>query len=374
MTTDHFFQSIEEHYQNKSPFVVYRKPNQTQVISLLQHNDTLHDTSDFSEKGFVFSPFDALEKTVLIPSEVSETLVLKNYRGDEALQAKPLQDSLTPSNEDKTFFMNLTNQGIQFIKESSLQKVVLSRQESLVLKENNPLIIFKKLLQAYNHALVYCWYHPKVGLWLGATPETLFKIEGKQFSIMALAGTQNYEGSLNVVWQPKEKHEQQLVTDFIVHNLQPFVNDLTLSDLESVRAGNLIHLKTMISAHLKAGIPLKQIIKALHPTPAVCGLPKLDAKDFLLKFENYNREFYTGFLGELNYEVTKSTRASKRNIENRAYNIHTTSTQLYVNLRCMQLKNDKAFIYIGGGITERSVAENEWEETVSKAQTIKNVL
>ena len=112
----------------------------------------------------------------------------------------------------------------------------------------------------------------------------------------------------------------------------------------------------------------------MHPTPAVCGLPKGSAKQFILKHEAYNREFYTGFLGELNCETTIAPRSGRRNIENRAYAITRNSTQLYVNLRCMQLKNQQAIIYVGGGITESSNAESEWEETVSKSLVIKSVL
>jgi isochorismate synthase len=141
-----------------------------------------------------------------------------------------------------------------------------------------------------------------------------------------------------------------------------------------VKAGNLVHLKTMISAELKTNTGLKQVITSIHPTPAVCGLPKKEAKEFILKYENYEREFYTGFLGELNFEVTKTSRSGRKNVENRAYTMTKNSTQLYVNLRCMQIKNDQALIYVGGGITEISNTHNEWEETVSKSLVIKSIL
>ena len=221
---------------------------------------------------------------------------------------------------------------------------------------------------------MYCWYHPKVGLWLGATPETLIKIEGNRFSIMALAGTQDYKGTLDVVWQDKEKQEQQFVTDFIIENLRPSVESFKISDVETVKAGNLLHLKTMISARLNSKSNLKEIVSVLHPTPAVCGLPKFNAKQFILENEHYSRAFYTGFLGELNMETKLQSRSARRNIENRAYTINRKSTQLYVNLRCMQLKNAEAIIYIGGGITKHSVPEKEWQETVSKSLVIKNIL
>ncbi|WP_298553697.1 chorismate-binding protein [uncultured Algibacter sp.] len=373
MTSNDFFERIEAHFINQLPFVAYRKPNREVVTAMLQRHNDLIFTKNFTEKGFVFSPFDAIEKTVLLPDNTSEIISCSQFSVIPAQAGTHLENdsALTAS---KDFHINLVKQGVEAINTSDLKKVVLSRQETISLSEENPIEIFKGLLAAYKSAFVYCWYHPKVGLWLGATPETLIKIEGNRFSIMALAGTQDYKGNLDVVWQNKEQQEQQFVTDFIVDNLKPSVESFKVSDVETVKAGNLVHLKTMISAQLKKETPLKNIIEALHPTPAVCGLPKQLAKQFILKHENYNREFYTGFLGELNGETTIAPRSSKRNIENRAYSVKRNSTQLYVNLRCMQLKNKQALIYVGGGITESSDAEKEWEETVSKTKIIKKVL
>ena len=372
MTSSDFFERIETHFQNNLPFVTYRKPNKVKIYARLQKDSSLNFVEDFNEKGFVFSPFDAIDKTVLIPNIISN-LISSDFSPSNILKASKVIDESVTSNS-KANHINLVKKGVAAINNSELKKVVLSRQETISLSKGDPFQIFKHLLNNYKSAFVYCWYHPKVGLWLGATPETLIKIEGNRFSIMALAGTQDYKGSLDVVWQNKEKQEQQFVTDFIIDNLKPSIENYKVSDTETVKAGNLVHLKTMISAHLKPNTPLKNVIEALHPTPAVCGLPKLAAKQFILKNEHYNREFYTGFLGELNCEATIAPRSSKRNIENRAYAVKRKSTQLYVNLRCMQLKNKQAIIYIGGGITKSSDAESEWAETVSKSLVVKSIL
>lgn len=371
MALDDFFNRIETHYSNALPFVVYRKPNENVVKVLLQETNDLYFSKGFTEQGFVFSPFDDSQDPVLIPVENSEVVSVSNVMLNEfeAFKVNEYSDK-----DSKKIHINLIKKGIKAINNNEFEKVVLSRQETINRPELNTISIFKKLLSYYKSAFVYCWYHPKVGLWLGATPETLIKIEGKQFSIMALAGTQDYKGTLDVVWKDKEKDEQHIVTNFIIESLKPLVENIKASETETVKAGNLLHLKTMISARLQSNSNLKDIISVLHPTPAVCGFPKQDAKQFILKHESYNREFYTGFLGELNFETTKAPRSGKRNIENRAYAINKKSTQLYVNLRCMQLKDTKAIIYVGGGITESSNAESEWKETVSKSLTIKQVL
>lgn len=375
MTAESFFKHIETQYNSKLPFVAYRKPNEKRVNGVLQQTNDLCFTNDFTEKGFVFSPFDDTEKTVLMPLENSESL-----QTDSVISKPPTEfvagEKVTAIEDLKARqqHINLIKKGVAAISNNQFKKVVLSRQETVTVSEPNPIAIFKNLLNAYTSAFVYCWYHPKVGLWLGATPETLIKIEGSRFSIMALAGTQDHKGTLDVVWQDKEKQEQQFVTDFIIENLKPLVESFKVSDVETVKAGNLLHLKTMISARLKSDSNLKEVVSLLHPTPAVCGLPKLDTKQFILDNEHYNRAFYTGFLGELNMETKLQSRSAKRNIENRAYTIHRKSTRLYVNLRCMQLKNAEAIIYVGGGITKHSNPEREWQETVSKSLVIKNVL
>ncbi len=375
MNLDDFFNRIESQYNSLLPFVAYRKPNRTCIDALLQETKDLHITKNFTEKGFVFSPFDDAEQSILIPFESSKHIRTSDVMS--SISTRLNTDSIRTTSIDENDKVNhfaLIEKGIEAIENKQFKKVVLSRTEAINLSESKPISIFKSLLAKYPSAFVYCWYHPIVGLWLGATPETLVKIEGNRFSIMALAGTQDYKGTLNVVWQEKEKQEQQFVTDFIVETLKPSIESYKISDVETVKAGDLLHLKTMISARLKSEVSLQQVISSLHPTPAVCGLPKLDAKQFILENEDYKREFYTGFLGELNFETTSSPRSSRRNIENRAYAITKTCTQLYVNLRCMQLKDQHAIIYVGGGITKNSKPESEWEETVSKTLVIKSIL
>lgn len=356
------------------PFVIYRKPKAAIVKALLQEDDTLHHAVNFEETGFVFAPFDTAQASILIPLAHAKA-VSSPYVNAEKNESSlpPFQDQAL--DESKAFHINLVKKGISEIKHTNLEKVVLSRKETIHLEKANALHIFQNLLASYPLAFVYLWYHPKVGLWLGATPETLLKIQGRQFSIMALAGTQNYSGTMAEEWQEKERLEQQFVTDFILNEIQGRVDNIKVSPVETVRAGNLLHLRTLIKGQVRPNaVALKDLLYSLHPTPAVCGLPKAEAQAFILNHENYNRAFYTGFLGELNFEAESKPRTGRRNIENRAYTIPQRSTQLYVNLRCMALEQNQAHVYVGGGITKTSNAEREWEETVSKSLVIKSIL
>lgn len=371
MNEDSFFEVLNAQYANQLPFVVYSRPINSIIKCWLQKDDKLHKTETFIESGFVFAPFDFSEQSIVLPEANCEHYSIEMPSINEIENSK---GQLAINKYDKNSHINLVSEGIKTIQQESLKKVVLSRCETQELTNNNPISIFKKLYHKYKNAMVYCWYHPKVGLWLGATPELLFKVEGKQLTTISLAGTQPYRRISKPVWTNKELEEQQIVTDYITNQIQPYTSQINVSNVETVRAGNLLHLKTRITSRIANTSSLKSIIDALHPTPAVCGFPRQEAKDFILQHENYNREYYTGFLGELNLKQSKTRNTNRRNVENNAYAVVKTQSNFYVNLRCMQIKEDKALIYVGGGITKDSNPEKEWEETVNKTKTIGNVL
>ena len=390
-----FFKKLEEQYSRGFPFVVYRKPilseSSGEVKAFLQQDKKLFYTENFSESGFVFAPFETSRKSILIPENASEKLIFDQAVSEE-ISASGNSQKEEISEEKKSAHVQLVEKAVAALKSGEMEKVVLSRKEEVSLKEADPLKLFQELLKTYPTAFVYCWYHPEVGCWLGATPETLLKVEGNRFKTMALAGTQKFQGTMEVDWGEKEKQEQQFVTNSIIENLKTSgVEKMELSAPYTARAGNLLHLRTDISGEnpkSKFQIPENfgtdvprnvsaiwpNTISALHPTPAVCGLPKEKAKEFILSEEKYNREFYTGFLGELNLHKNVQRSRTKRNVENLAYRAVKKATDLYVNLRCMKIEEGKAVLFIGGGITKDSDPEAEWEETVNKSKTMKKVL
>lgn len=364
------FHSITSHFSKNLPFVVYQKPNSTKVCALFQDDAIVNTTNTFTESGFVFAPFDDKKKVILIP----------NHSYKEEVVTFPeitpkIEHASNDISEERAAHIKLVSKGVHTILDKSnvLEKVVLSRAENMATTAH-PIALFQELRVYYPTAFTYLWHHPKVGTWLGATPETLLSVDGKRFKTMSLAGTKSYEGTTEVTWTAKEIHEQQIVTDFIVNELQDDVQKVTVLDTETHQAGKLLHLKTTILGVLHDQKDIKKIIETLHPTPAVCGFPKSLAKEFILAEEGYDRAFYTGFLGELNMKKTISRNRNTRNQENSAYKAIKNVSNIYVNLRCMQLQDDSATIYIGGGITKDSDPESEWKETVAKAEIMKQVL
>lgn len=327
--------------------------------------------ADFTEEGFVFSPFRSIEENVLLQAD--ERICISSFKGDMPSQEGRGRIEIVEQSSLKDAYIKLIDSTIDRIKLGDFQKVVLSRSFSV---ENNklPLTLLKKTLERYTNAFCYLWYHPKVGLWLGATPpEILLNEENSTITTMSLAGTALFNENSPTIWGDKELKEQQMVTDYIVNALGSEAANLNVGSLETVRAGNLVHLRTKITARL-TNKGLKNILEKLHPTPAVCGVPSKKVKEYLLQNEESTRAFYTGFIGELNLQSEKQRSGRRANQENQAYRAIKKRTRLFVNLRCMQLKDQRAIIYVGGGITADSIALREWEETVAKSKTMLNIL
>lgn len=145
--------------------------------------------------------------------------------------------------------------------------------------------------------------------------------------------------------EQKNKEEQAFVGDYIRKAIKKFGSKITEKGPYTARAGQLVHLKTDFHFCLKDTAHLGDVLQELHPTPAVCGLPKEEAYQFILQTEPHNRLFYSGVIGWIDPEG---------------------DTTLYVNLRCMHIEGKTATLYAGGGILPESTADTEWEETQQK--------
>lgn len=330
---------------------MYSKPYTKEVIGMFQKDQKLNFLEDFYQSGFVFARFDNREKSVFIPKNGAE--VISETWNKEKISDITNQDVFFLEN-DKKKFETLVTKMISEIEKGEISKIVASRKEDILVQKPDFFSLYKKLYFKYPNTFRYCFFHPKTGLWMGATPEKLLSVENDILQTMAYAGTQKFEGNTNVIWHEKEKQEQQFVTDFIVENLKSEAVEIKLSEPFTSRAGTLLHIRTDITAKLKEGFSLDKIVEKLHPTPAVCGFPKDKAKQFILDNEGYDRSFYSGFLGELNFSENKKS-------------------ELYVNLRCMEIDDQKVSFYIGCGITKDSNPEKEFFETVNKSVTMKSL-
>lgn len=343
----------EESLEKELPFVVYNKPNEKAVKGFFQKSEELFTVTSYTESGFIFAPFDNKETSILIPNNQSD--FLKEDISFSVSQGKFEEVQLEEA--VRLQHIDLVKKGIVEINTGSLKKVVLSRKENVFLKKDSVLDVFKRLVKNYPTAFVYLWFHPKVGMWIGATPETLLNTTENTFKTMSLAGTLTAKNEEDIVWGEKELEEQEMVTDYLIEKIGSITKDYKVSKQETYRIGDLFHLRTKVEGTYNESI--ESLINLLHPTPAVCGFPKEKAKQFILENEMYQRKFYTGYLGELNIGINS-----------------VNSSSLFVNLRCMEvnLDGEKGTIYVGGGITKDSEPQKEFQETIFKSYAIKNNL
>jgi isochorismate synthase len=258
-------------------------------------------------------------------------------------------------------FTAMVRNAISFIRSTGIAKVVVSRTASLPLADNfDPVTTFLSLCERYPHAFVSLVAIPGVGVWLGATPEVLLTLDDSGLTTMALAGTQRRpldKPLESVRWGLKERVEQEMVGAYIRSFFaEAGVTNVQEHGPQTIAAGSVVHLQTLFRVDLSEQDRLllaNRVLNELHPTSAVCGMPKHQALEFILAHEGYDRSFYSGFLGPVH--------------------IHGQSS-LYVNLRCMQLGAHQAHLYVGAGITAESDPAAEWRETALKAETMLAVL
>ena len=268
---------------------------------------------------------------------------------------------------NETIFSEMVSNAITSIKKGEVQKVVLSRTKNIILPDTFEVIeAFKKLCVIYPNAFVSLVYLPEYQcFWLGATPETLVSMDkDDKFRTMSLAGTQSAIGesggilSINEIrWTHKEIEEQAFVSRYIIECFKKIrLREYCESGPKTVQAGNLMHLRTDYIVDTQA-LNFPQLgtvmIELLHPTSAVCGMPKVPALRIIAEQELHDRAFYSGFLGPVNVQK---------------------ESHLFVNLRTMKIIGNQATLYAGCGITEDSIPLKEWSETEMKIQTLMRVI
>ena len=262
-------------------------------------------------------------------------------------------------------YRRLVRRGVAAIEAKEVLKVVSSRVAYRALPPGfDPLAAFQALSGQYERAFVSLVSVPGVGTWLGASPEVLAEVTADgHFHTVALAGTQPLvpgRRPQEAIWRQKEIEEQALVARYIVNCFKQLrLRDYHETGPRTVAAGQLLHLRTDFEVDLRdapAAASLgTDMLRLLHPTSAVGGMPKAAALDFLRRHEGYDRAYYSGFLGPVNVAAPGVSR-------------------LFVNLRCLQVRAEEAILYAGTGLTVDSDPLREWQETELKLTTVGAIL
>ena len=309
--------------------------------------------------GFVFAPFH--QNSTCCSYFIKKDITKISRRSYDLIKDQPdikKTKEISVHESSREEYQVQIERMLEDLRKPNLDKVILSRIIVLKSKGRKDAVdSYLKLVEAYPKAFVFMIDIPVAGLWIGATPERLIRKNNSCIETMALAGTQKlHNRKLNeIVWDKKEIEEQAFVAKYIENLFQKFkINDIQKDGPFTALAGNLVHLKTHYT--IKSDLDVNKemsLIEDLHPTPAVCGLPKIKALELIEKVENHQREYYAGYLGPIDANGNLS---------------------LFVNLRSMKVLQDAMALYVGGGITADSDPDKEWDETCFKAQTLLNVI
>lgn len=324
-------------FDKYSAYALFRLPFADEIRVVCQHDENHAD----ADRMFVMIPFDSSKhKTIKIHPDVEMSIKT------ELLSTEMRSSCISLNNEEVTYKQSFE----RFISAipSRFPKLVLSRSITTDYT-GKPIDTFIRACNTYPRTMVYLCHTKENGTWIGSTPEILIAGSKSHYRTVALAGTMTSEGE----WSEKNKKEQAIVADYIRNIITPMSSVVEEEGPYTSRAGKLFHLKTEFHFSPLPHIKVSDFVEKLNPTPAVCGLPKEEAKTFIIENEGYDRSYYSGVVGMLDIQG---------------------ETNLYVNLRCCNVKDDKVTLYAGGGIIPGSTVKSEYLETEEKIKTIQYVL
>ena len=343
------------------PFYSYRLPGDQESVFGAQLNGEVARFRQVGEqgKGFILVPFAESEE---VPAwfirgdvtfrQITTDMDLRTVLGgtgeiiDTSLELEP--DVAWEEYEHQVTAM------VEILKQGQGHKMVLSRTVTLTERAYEKAAAwYTALADHYPEAFVFLVFVPGKTCWLGATPEIFLRQSEAGTETMALAGTRKV-GTLGA-WGQKEIEEQAIVTDYVAEIIETVCGEKWRQEGPfSKQAGRVEHLCTIFRHVGKLTPELTDRVRcALHPTPAVGGVPVGSALQMIRWIEGRDRRYYAGYVGPVSDDGC---------------------WDWFVNLRCMELWPDKIRLHIGGGITALSDPRKEWEETELKSRTLLDIV
>lgn len=371
-------------------FAIYRLPYDNICHLVAQQEgrpDELPSVHSLSQReGFVVAPFSAtrLNPVLLIKPDLQIQFPTEQLHSPSQ-QLHDLIDKMEQSAWGVPKGVHIYNgkrshYAIDFanfhshIMAGEFSKIVLARccREKLP-PQTSIMRLFMRACEYYPRMFVVLVSAERCGTWLMATPEVLLEGDGQRWLTMSLAGTMaltkgqmdfdepptpnvesmQHRDDGSIGWSVKNIQEQRFVSTYITECLEHFASDIDERGPYTMRAGNLVHLRSDFHFTLPNTDCLGQLLNEIYPSPAVCGLPKDSSRDFILRNEYAKRDYYSGFAGPL---------------------APNGETHLYVSLRCMRIDSEGCSLYAGGGLLADSNMEAEWNETEDKMQTMRSLL
>ncbi len=250
--------------------------------------------------------------------------------------------------------------------DGSLRKVVLARSQAYSPGDTHafdPLATAWALRDRQRDSTTFLIRRKDGQAFLGSSPETLVQLDQGEVQTVALAGTRRRDATSSagdaalaaaLLDSKKDRQEQEYVAEAIVEALAPYVDGLDKSaDPEVVRHPDVQHLRTTIRGRLAKDATIFELVKQLHPTPAVGGLPRESALAWLDVNEQLDRGWYAGPIGWIG---------------------PNGEGEFVVAIRSVLMAKDMASAFAGCGLVPNSNPEDEWEESQVKLQTVRQGL
>ncbi|MFD1863749.1 isochorismate synthase [Planococcus chinensis] len=295
-----------------------------------------------TKKTESFNDFEALRKErdrLIHAAQVSE---LKKYE-------KPLVTKRTEIKKDD--YLASIRKVTEVIKAKQAEKVVISR--ALKLDFAKPLSAASALYQASEEQPESFLFGLEAGsqFFFGATPERLVKVKDRQALSTCLAGSiprgrtveRDTQLGEELLSDKKNRSEHQYVVSMISKVFGAHSTHVSVPKTPKLmKIRDIQHLYTPVEGELMPGSTLLDLVRDLHPTPALGGEPKQEALSLIRQYETMNRGYYAAPVGWID---------AKGNGE------------FAVAIRSALLNETEAYLYAGGGIVEDSTPEAEYDET-----------
>ena len=358
MTSTELYSTIDSMIERGSSFALWRIPGEARIHLRVQTEGEprlLYDVKELNLRGgFIIAPFCVSDRHPIVVIDKARAEVIPIQADGASPSFRPVEGERPFPVSDEWDYRRYTacfHKFLDALTSGEQEKLVLSRQKETVRPAGVSIgEAFRRAVERYIYSYVYLCHTPATGTWMGSTPEILLAGRHGAWQTVALAGTQRLDhGRVPTEWDAKNRREQQLVADYIHAQLRTLGIGARTVGPYPARAGELSHLKTEFHFSLPDERRIGEVLDLLHPTPAVCGLPKEKAYDFILRHEGYDRAYYSGFVGLLDPEG---------------------ETSLYVNLRCVHIQPSKFTFYAGGGLLASSSLDEEWRETGDKMGTM----
>ena len=249
----------------------------------------------------------------------------------------------------------LVHDALRSIREHELEKVVAARSSAVSLGAPIDLPAALARMRHLEPACTRFALEREGGVFLGATPERLAVLQGPRLEVDALAGSIPRHGDdaaeiALLMASEKDCREHALVVEGIRAALFPFCAEIVAKGGPDVRTLRAVHhLWTPIRAALKRPTHILDLVAAIHPTPAVCGVPRERARGWIAAHEPAPRGWYASPVGWFDAEG---------------------QGQFSVAIRSALVKGTDAWLFAGAGIVEGSDPENEYRETGVKQTTM----